>query len=106
MRKYLLSGTKSIVARRSASKPIELTYRVFVTSRSTGLPLWEISNVLEMPTPRRMLSIGPPKQAENPMIGAKTATAMFATRSAREFPTAKIVRPMMASDKPKIKPKV
>jgi hypothetical protein len=25
-----------------------------------------------MPTPRRMLSMGPPKHAENPMMGAKT----------------------------------
>jgi hypothetical protein len=31
---------------------------------------------------------------------------MFATRSAREFPTAKMVKPMIASDNPKIKPKV
>jgi hypothetical protein len=72
-----------------------------------------------------MLSMGPPKHAENPMMGAKTfvveneisvidegtewlrtATLMLATRSAREFPTAKIVKPMMASDSPKMEPKV
>ena len=60
----------------------------------------------EMPTPRRMLSMGPPKQAENPMMGAKTATDMLATRSARELPMAKTVRPMIASERPKISPKV
>jgi hypothetical protein len=31
---------------------------------------------------------------------------MFATRSARELPTAKIVRPMIASDRPKTRPNV
>jgi hypothetical protein len=31
---------------------------------------------------------------------------MLATRSARELPMAKIVRPMMAFDKPKMKPRV
>jgi hypothetical protein len=31
---------------------------------------------------------------------------MFATRSARELPTAKTVRPIIASDKPNIKPNV
>ena len=36
----------------------------------------------------------------------RTATLMLATRSAREFPTAKIVKPMMASDNPKMKPNV
>lgn len=36
----------------------------------------------------------------------RTATLMLATRSAREFPIAKIVKPMMASDNPKMKPKV
>jgi hypothetical protein len=35
-----------------------------------------------------------------------TATLMFATRSARELPTAKIVRPIMASESPKMKPNV
>ena len=35
---------------------------------------------------------------------ARTATLMLATRSASEFPTANIVRPMMASDRPKMKP--
>jgi len=35
-----------------------------------------------------------------------TATLIFATRSAREFPTAKMVKPMIASDSPKIKPNV
>ena len=33
-----------------------------------------------------------------------TATLMFATKSAREFPTAKMVRPMMASDRPNMNP--
>jgi hypothetical protein len=35
-----------------------------------------------------------------------TATLMLATRSARELPTAKIVRPIMASESPKMKPNV
>jgi hypothetical protein len=35
-----------------------------------------------------------------------TATEIFATRSARELPMAKIVRPMIAFDSPKINPKV
>ena len=59
-----------------------------------------------MPMPRRMLSMGPPKHAEKPMMGAKTATDMLATRSARELPTAKMVRPMMASERPKMRPNV
>jgi hypothetical protein len=77
----------------------------------------------DMPTPSRMLSMGPPKQAEKPMIGANTytryeyscqrkrtetltATLMFATRSARELPTAKTVKPMIASESPNMKPNV
>ena len=81
----------------------------------------------DTPTPRRMFNMGPPKQAENPMMGAntwwshwfaqyfqmrsiksiqRTATLIFATRSAREFPTAKMVRPIMASESPKMKPNV
>ncbi len=62
--------------------------------------------VLDRPKPRRILSMGPPKQAEKPIIGANAATVIFATKSAREFPTAKIVRPMIASDRPKMRPKV
>ena len=72
--------------------------------------------------------MGPPKQAEKPIIGERTwkggkkrkvrkrreagvkkvltAILMLATRSAREFPIAKIVIPMMASDNPKMVPKV
>jgi len=69
-----------------------------------------------------MLSIGPPKHAENPIIGANTyirnemdgstmlsphtATLIFATRSAKELPTAKIVNPIIASESPKISPRV
>ena len=78
----------------------------------------------EMPTPNNILSIGPPKQAEKPMIGAnawdqikdktfkeqegeiRTATLILATKSAIEFPAANIVRPMIASESPKMKPKV
>ena len=60
----------------------------------------------ETPTPRRMLSIGPPKHAAKPIAGANAATEMLATKSAREFPTAKSVRPMMASESPKMKPNV
>ena len=60
----------------------------------------------ETPIPSRMLSIGPPKQAEKPMTGANAATEMFAMRSARELPTAKMVRPMIASERPKMKPNV
>jgi hypothetical protein len=78
----------------------------------------------EIPTPNNILSIGPPKQAEKPIIGAnawvnmrteyrgtgkkntRTATVVLATKSAIEFPAANIVKPMIASDSPKIKPKV
>lgn len=76
----------------------------------------------DTPMPNRMLSIGPPKHAEKPMIGAKTyrilniiltekeklhtATLIFATRSASELPIAKIVNPIMASERPKIRPNV
>ena len=35
-----------------------------------------------------------------------TATVIFATRSARELPIAKIVRPRIASDRPKMRPNV
>ena len=40
------------------------------------------------------------------MRNARTATLMFATRSARELPTAKIVKPIIASERPKMRPKV
>lgn len=60
----------------------------------------------EPPTPMRIFNIGPPKQAENPIIGANVTTEILATKSASELPTAKIVSPMIASDRPKMKPKV
>ena len=60
----------------------------------------------EIPTPRRILSIGAPKQALKPMMGANVATERLATKSAREFPMANTVRPTMASDRPKTKPNV
>ena len=50
--------------------------------------------------------MGPPKQAEKPMMGAKAATDTLATKSAREFPTAKIVSPMIASLSPNMNPNV
>jgi hypothetical protein len=40
------------------------------------------------------------------MIGAKRATVTFATKSASELPTAKMVNPMMASERPKMRPNV
>lgn len=40
------------------------------------------------------------------MSRALTATLIFATRSARELPTANIVKPIIASDRPKMKPNV
>ena len=40
------------------------------------------------------------------MRGQHTATLVLATRSASELPTAKIVRPMMASESPKMNPNV
>ena len=46
-----------------------------------------------------------PKRTENARE-ALTATLIFATRSASELPTAKIVRPIIASDKPKMNPNV
>ena len=39
------------------------------------------------------------------MIGANEAILRFATRSAVEFPTAKMVSPIMASERPKISPR-
>jgi hypothetical protein len=88
-----------------------------------------VTKAPERPTPSKMLSIGPPKQAENAMMGAKEAMESydgrsdqgsvmyepvkerpqpltFATRSAVEFPIAKMVTPMMASERPKTCPKV
>lgn len=44
-------------------------------------------------------------EPENAMMGANEAILRFATRSAVEFPMAKMVRPMIASDKPKISPR-
>ena len=71
-----------------------------------GTPVSRTSSEPDTPTPSRMLSIGPPKHAEKPITGAKTATDMFATRSASEFPIAKMVMPMMASERPNRKPNV
>lgn len=65
-----------------------------------------MTNDPESPIPRRILSMGPPKQALKPMIGANCATVTFATKSASELPTAKMVRPMMASERPKSSPNV
>jgi hypothetical protein len=107
---------------RMTSNPIELMTSVVENSRRYGVPVFNIMYDPDTPTPRSMLSIGPPKQAEKPMTGANacechewerrgcvdqlTATEIFATRSARELPIAKIVRPMIAFDSPKINPKV
>lgn len=58
----------------------------------------------DRPIPSSIFSMGPPKHAENPIIGAKEAMLVFATRSASEFPMAKMVKPIMASDNPKMRP--
>src|ERR1700685_4202042 len=56
--------------------------------------------------PNKIFSIGPPKQADSDITGYPSlATVMSATKSPREFPTAKIVRPRIASEIPRITPK-
>jgi hypothetical protein len=50
--------------------------------------------------------MGPPKQAEKPMMGAYDATVKLATKSASELPIANTVRPIMASESPNMSPKV
>lgn len=105
-RKYPLKGTNTSVVRRIASNPVPVMTSVGAKCSGYGTPVSRTMTEPETPTPRRMFSIGPPKQAEKPMTGANTATDMFATRSASEFPMAKIVMPMMASERPKRKPNV
>lgn len=105
-RKYPLKGTKTSVASRIARSPRPVMNSVVENSSGYASLVWRVMYVPVMPIPRRMLSIGPPKHAEKPMMGAKTATLMLATRSARELPTAKMVSPMIASDRPKMRPNV
>ena len=102
-----MRGTKSMVMTRSARRPIVLTRRVVEKWRRNGAPPAALMMYdPDRPTPSRMLSMGPPKHAEKPMTGAKAATARLATKSARLFPTAKIVSPMIASERPKMWPNV
>lgn len=57
------------------------------------------------PIPSKILSIGPPKHAESAIRGyPMRATVTFATKSPRELPTAKIVKPRIASLKRKMWP--
>ena len=83
-----------------------LTSNVSENSSTYDSPVLFMMYDPDKPTPSKMLSIGPPKQAEKPMMGAKVATEMLATKSASELPTAKMVRPMMASERPNMKPNV
>ena len=53
-----------------------------------------------MPIPNKRLSNGPPKQAENPILGFPClAVAVSATKSPMELPHAKTVNPSTASDR-------
>jgi hypothetical protein len=72
VRKYPLSGTTISVAPRRRSSPQVLTRRVLPNWSVYGVAVWCIMYDPEIPTPRRIFSIGPPKQAENPMMGANT----------------------------------
>lgn len=100
------NGTKIRVDNNSASKPQQLTRMVLSNSTGYGMPVRLMTSVPPSPMPRSMLSIGPPKQALKPMIGAKLAIVTFATKSPSELPTAKMVNPMIASERPKMRPNV
>ena len=59
-----------------------------------------------MPIPSKRFSNGPPKQAENPILGYPClAVAVSATKSPIELPQASTVNPSTASDKFKVTPK-
>ena len=96
------------VATSKTSRPMVLTTSVLLNRSGYGSPPLRDRMTYEplRPTPSRMLSIGPPKQAAKPITGANAATETFATKSASELPTAKIVSPIIASLRPKMKPKV
>lgn len=66
----------------------EMSSRRRVKGREKSNEL-RVTNAPLNPTPSRMLSMGPPKQAEKAMMGAKEAMERLATRSAVEFPMAK-----------------
>ena len=68
------------VAANRDSRPIVLTCRLFEKSISYGSPVWLMMYVPDMPMPRRMLSMGLPKHAEKPIIGAKAYTHVLAIR--------------------------
>lgn len=59
----------------------------------------EIAASPEIPTPTRILSMGPPKHADSAIIGNPIlAIVVFEIRSPSELPIAKTVRPMIASE--------
>lgn len=49
------------------------------------------------------MSVGPPKHTANSINGTDAATETFATKSANELPMAKMVSPMIAQLRPKMK---
>lgn len=101
-----MRGTNTNVVTNNVNSPIVLTKSVGPKCNVYACDVCEVMYTPDIPTPRRILSMGPPKHAENPMMGAKTATLMLATRSASELPTANMVNPIIASERPKTRPNV
>ena len=58
-----------------------------------------------MPIPERMLKMGLPKQAEKAKGGEVSAMEVLTSIEVRELHTAKMVSPMIALERRKIKPK-
>lgn len=101
------SGTLISVISKTTSRLMPLTKSVVFILICTGWCVMAVMYVPLNPTPSKILSIGPPKHAERAMRGYPIrATVTFATRSPSEFPTAKIVRPSIASLKRKMCPMV
>jgi hypothetical protein len=72
VRKYPLRGTKFSVAASMVKSPNPLARSDVEKCSEKGVDVCSTMYVPEMPIPRRILSMGPPKQAENPIIGANT----------------------------------
>ena len=72
LKKYPFNGTNSSVATSNASNPTPLDISVGENGSGYGLLDFWVMYIPETPTPRRMFNIGPPKQAEKPIMGANT----------------------------------
>ncbi|KAH3672413.1 hypothetical protein WICMUC_004249 [Wickerhamomyces mucosus] len=79
---------------------MKLTNKVFEKLISISEPFNGIMYNDEHPIPNNTFNKGLPKQADNAIIGNPMfATLILHIKSPREFPTAKIVTPRIASDK-------